>query len=103
MMKITIFQALTLLAEKYKKSSNDAGVTVIVSTASPFKFPRSINKALSFADSNASEFKMVQELSMKLDIKIPKGIDGLEKKEILHKSTCRKDEMKDEIKKFLGV
>lgn len=89
--------------EKYKKNTGDNSVTVIASTASPFKFPRSINKVLNFADSNASEFEMVQELSSKYKLRIPKGIEGLEKKEIRHKATCNKDEMREVIKKFLRV
>jgi threonine synthase len=89
--------------EKYKEDTCDESVTVIASTASPFKFPRSINEVLNFADSSASDFEMVQVLSEKMNLKIPKGIKGLEKKEIRHTVTCKKDEMRDVIKKFLGI
>ncbi|GIM27656.1 threonine synthase [Clostridium polyendosporum] len=89
--------------EQYKKNTGDESVTVIASTASPFKFPRSINDVLNFADSTASDFEMVEELSKKFDIKIPKGIQGLDKKEIRHEATCKKDEMREIIKKFLKV
>lgn len=89
--------------EKYKKNTGDNAATVIASTASPFKFPKSINEVLNFADKDASEFEMVESLSNNLDLKIPKGIEGLDKKEIRHKTTCKKDEMREVIKKFLGV
>lgn len=89
--------------EKYKKNTHDDRAAVIVSTASPFKFPRNINEVLNFADSSASDFEMVQVLSEKMGLKIPRGIEGLEKKEIRHKVTCKKDEMREVIKNFLGI
>lgn len=89
--------------EKYKKATGDDAVTVIASTASPFKFPKSINEVLHFSENNVSEFEMVRNLSNNMKLKIPKGIDGLDKKEIRHKVTCEKNEMREVIKKFLGV
>lgn len=89
--------------KQYKKSTGDERAAVIASTASPFKFPRSINEALKFADSSASEFEMLEELSDKLNIKIPKGIVGLDKKEVCHKVTCNKHEMREVIKEFLEI
>jgi threonine synthase len=89
--------------KKYKEETGDISAAVIASTASPFKFPKSINEALHFADSDASEFEMVQQLSEKMNLRIPKGIQGLDKKEIRHKTTCGKDEMRDVIRKFLSI
>lgn len=87
----------------YKEETGDIRAAVIASTASPFKFPKSINEALHFADSGASEFEMVQQLSEKMNLRIPKGIQGLDKKEIRHKTTCNKDEMRDVIRRFLAI
>ncbi|WML37633.1 threonine synthase [Clostridium sp. OS1-26] len=88
--------------EKYKKNTYDDRAAVIASTASPFKFPRSINEVLNFANSSTSDFEMVQMLSEKMGVKIPRGIESLDKKEIRHKVTCKKDEMREVIKNFLG-
>lgn len=87
--------------EKYKKDSGDSSVTVIASTASPFKFAGSINKALNFSDSNISDFEIIDEMSEKFNVPIPRSIQGLRDKGIRHKVTCKKDEMKEVIKKFL--
>lgn len=89
--------------EKYRENTGDNAVTVIASTASPFKFPGSINEALSFADNYTSDFEMIKALSDKMGLKIPIGIEGLDKKEILHRTTCKKDEMREAIRKFLRV
>ncbi|MCM8710904.1 threonine synthase [Clostridium sp. SYSU_GA19001] len=87
--------------EKYKKSTGDETVTVIASTASPFKFAGSMNKALNFSDNTVSDFDIIDDMSKKYDIQIPKSIQSLKNKEIRHKVTCKKDEMKELIKKFL--
>ena len=42
--------------EKYKKNTGDNTAAVIASTASPFKFPKSINEVLNFADKDVSEY-----------------------------------------------
>ncbi|AKN30837.1 threonine synthase [Clostridium carboxidivorans P7] len=89
--------------ERYKQNTGDESVTVIASTASPFKFPKSINEVLNFADKNASEFEMIQSLSKEMKLEIPKGIRGLDKKEIRHSVNCEKYEMREVIKKFLRI
>ena len=48
--------------------------------------------------------EMVEALSNNLDLKIPKGIEGLDKKEkFVIQQLVKKDEMREVIKKFLGV
>ncbi|PIH03217.1 threonine synthase [Clostridium combesii] len=89
--------------EKYKNKTGDNRVTIIASTASPFKFPKSINEVLNIGHKNASDFELINLFSDKLNLKLPKGLEGLEEKEICHKVTCKKDEMKKVIKNFLGI
>jgi threonine synthase len=89
--------------EKYKDETKDDAVTVIASTASPFKFPRSVNEALNFEQKEASDFQMVETLSKNFDIKIPKGILNLESKPVIHNTTCNKENMRTVIKEFLGL
>lgn len=89
--------------EEYKNNTGDTKVSVIASTASPYKFPKSINDALNYANKDASEFEMVKELSKAFGLKMPKGIIGLDKKEIRHKTTCNKMEMKKVIRDFLKI
>ncbi len=89
--------------EKYKNKTGDHRITIIASTASPFKFPRSINEVLNIGNDSASDFELVNLFSDKLNLKLPKGLAGLEEKEICHKGTCKKDEMEKVIKNFLGI
>ncbi|WP_061316305.1 threonine synthase [Clostridium botulinum] len=89
--------------EKYKNRTEDNRVTIIASTASPFKFPKSINEVLNIGHKNASDFELINLFSDKLNLKLPKGLEVLEEREICHKVTCKKDEMKKVIKNFLGI
>ncbi|BDB01552.1 threonine synthase [Clostridium botulinum] len=89
--------------KKYKNKTGDNSATIIASTASPFKFPKSINEVLNMGHKNASDFELVNLFSDKLNLKLPKGLEGLEEKEICHKVTSKKDEMKKVIENFLGI
>ncbi len=87
--------------EKYKNDSGDHTETIIASTASPFKFTRSVSDSLNIKTEGKSDFELIEELSEKTGLEIPKPIDGLGDREILHKTVCEKDEMKKAIKKIL--
>lgn len=86
---------------EYKEKTGDATKTIVVSTASPFKFTRSINDALKFTDDAKDDFHLVEAFSRYYNKPIPKGIKDLDKKEIIHATICNKEQMKDMIQKFL--
>lgn len=90
--------------DKYVIYTGDLSQTVIVSTASPFKFNQSVASAL-FGDETEGldEFEMLKLLSEKTGWEIPKGLRDLDKKEILHKTVCDKDKMGEAVMKILDV
>jgi len=91
--------------DKYVISTGDFTKTVIVSTASPFKFNHSVVRAL-FGEEEVkgkSEFELLDILSQKCGIPIPNGLQGLDRKEIRHNKVCRKSEMKDQVKSILSI
>lgn len=91
--------------DKYVISTGDISKTVIVSTASPFKFNESVVKAI-FGDASAagkSEFELLKVLSERCNIPIPASLDGLDKKEVLHKTVCEKEAMQAQVQKILGL
>lgn len=83
--------------EEYKKETGDNTVSVVLSTASPFKFSSSVYEAL-FGTSEAPEFDIMKELSQRTGVKIPANLQGLENKPILHNNVCEISEMKDFVK-----
>ena len=90
--------------DNYVIYTGDLTPTVIVSTASPFKFNQSVAKAL-FEDEaeGLDEFELLKLLSEKTGWEIPVGLKDLDKREIIHKTVCDKDKMGDIVMHFLNV
>ena len=89
---------------KYKKDTGDTETkTVIASTASPFKFSRSVMSAIDKKYESMSEFELVDELSKIGNVAVPKAVEELREAEVLHKTVCEVQEMPQVVKKFLGM
>ena len=89
---------------KYKKDTNDTDTkTVIASTASPFKFSRSVMDAIDPKYDSLSEFELVDELSRIGNVKIPQAIEEIRSAEVRHKTVCEVEEMPEVVKQFLGI
>ena len=89
--------------EKYVKETGDRTKTVIASTASPFKFTRSVMNAIDPAYDSRSDFELVDELSRIANVEVPKAIEEIRTAAVLHDSVCEKDEMKAVVEAFLGL
>lgn len=88
---------------KYAAETKDETVTVIASTASPFKFTRSVMKAIDERYDAMSDFELADELAKIGGLKVPEAILELRTAPILHDLVCDKGEMKAVVKQFLGV
>ena len=77
--------------ENYKKSSGDGTFTVMLSTASPYKFPHSVLSAI-FGTAPADEFDCADKLKS-MGVKEPVQIAELKGKKVLHSLVCDKDKM----------
>ncbi|MBO5302665.1 MAG: threonine synthase [Lachnospiraceae bacterium] len=90
---------------KYKEETKDTEVkTVIASTASPFKFTRSVMDAIDKEKYDAmSDFELVDELSRIANVTVPQAIEDIRSAEVLHDTVCEVDEMEAVVKKFLQV
>ena len=88
--------------EKYVEDTKDDTKTVIVSTASPYKFSKDVINSIQSIDCNLDDFEIINKLSDLSKTKIPGPIEKLKELEIRHNITCEKDELKSEILKFLG-
>lgn len=75
--------------------------TVVVSTASPFKFCDSVLSALG-EDSNAKGTELIERLSEKTGIDAPKPLAELDKRERRFSVSVEKEEMKKAVSDFLG-
>lgn len=89
---------------KYKaETKDDHTTTVIASTASPFKFSRSVMDAINPKYDTMEEFELIDELSKIGNVKIPNAIEEIRNAPVRHKATCEVDEMPRVVKEFLGM
>ncbi|MDE6608288.1 MAG: threonine synthase, partial [Lachnospiraceae bacterium] len=88
---------------KYKNDTKDETKTIIASTASPFKFTRSVMEAIDPKYSSMGDFELVDELAKLGNINVPNAIEEIRTAPVLHKTICERDEMKIMIKKFLEI
>lgn len=91
--------------DKYKEAAGDDTLTVIASTASPFKFTRSVMQAIDpkYGDSSWGDFALVDELSVLANVEVPEAIEEIRTAPVLHSTVCDKDKMKDVVKGFLKL
>ena len=88
---------------KYKAETKDETKTVIASTASPFKFTRSVMDAIDEKYDSMTDFELVDELSKIANVKVPQAIEDIRSAEVLHKTVCEVDEMPKVVKEFLKI
>ncbi len=87
---------------KYKNDSKDTETkTVIASTASPFKFTRSVMNAIDPAYDSKTDFELVDELSKLGNVAVPQAIEEIRTAPVLHDTVCEVDEMVDAVRNFL--
>jgi len=89
--------------KKYKKETNDTTKSVIASTASPFKFTRSVMEAIDPKYSSMDDFTLVDELSKIGNVTVPNAIEEIRTAEIIHNTVCEVSQMEEVSKKFLGM
>lgn len=89
--------------EKYKEETHDETKTVIASTASPFKFTRSVMNAINDKYNSVPDFELVDELSKIAGVDVPGAIEEIRTAPVIHNTVCDKSEMKKTVKDILGV
>ena len=89
--------------DKYVKETGDTTPTVIASTASPYKFTRSVMNAIDSEYDSKSDFELVDELSKLSKVKVPQAIEDIRTAPVLHDTVCDKEDMLKVVKGFLGI
>ena len=80
------------VAEEYVEATGDKRPMVILSTASPYKFPAAVLSALENS-AETDEFKQMERLTQLTGVPIPKNLQGLEEKLERHTDVIPKDTM----------
>lgn len=87
--------------DKYVKETGDRTKTVIASTASPYKFTRSVMEALQGDCGNASDFELVDALHQLSGVTVPQAIEEIRTAPVLHDTVCDKSEMEKIVRGIL--
>ncbi|WP_018247968.1 threonine synthase [Orenia marismortui] len=89
--------------QKYVEETRDNTITIIDSTANPYKFSKSVLEALEGDVAAENEFKILKKLNEVTGLEIHRGLKGLEEKEIRHNRNCNTTAIKAEVKDILGI
>lgn len=89
------------VCEKYQKESGDTHKTVIASTASPYKFSRSVMTAIDPRYEALDEFDLVDALEVISNVEIPNAVEEIRDAKILHTLECDADQMEEIVRNIL--
>ncbi|MBR1472416.1 MAG: threonine synthase [Lachnospiraceae bacterium] len=89
--------------EDYGKASGDRTVTVVASTASPYKFARTVLSAIDPVYAGKEDFDLIDILNEKSGVEIPQAIEDIRSAKVLHDIVCETEEMPAQVKAFLGI
>lgn len=90
-----------VVKNKYVKETGDDKPALVLSTASPYKFPRSICNALNIDVKDIDDFKVLTKLHEETKTDIPKNLANLENAKVLHDEVWDKSQMKEALLSFL--
>ena len=80
------------VAEDYVNQTGDNAPMVVLSTASPYKFPAAVLSSLE-SSSEPDEFKQMERLEQLTGVAIPGNLKGLQTRKELHTDVIAKDKM----------
>ena len=90
--------------DKYKEATGDTATkTVIASTASPYKFTRSVMNAIDSSYDSKTDFELIDELEKLSGVKVPQAIEDIRSAAVLHDTVCETEDMCKEVKKILNI
>lgn len=87
--------------EKYRQESGDERKTVIASTASPYKFSRSVMTAIDANYDTMDEFDLIDTLEVISNVDIPNAVEEIRDAKIRHTLECDPDKMEETVKSIL--
>ena len=73
---------------------------VVLSTASPYKFPAAVLRSIG-GDTSGDEFEQMEELKKLTGVPVPANLAGLRSRKVLHKDVIEKDSVVEYVSKIL--
>lgn len=88
--------------EQYRAGSNDDTKNIIASTASPYKFSRSVLEAIEGEQKTDDEFRIIGHLAEISGVRIPQAVEEIRTAPVRHNTECDADKMKEAVLNFLS-
>ena len=82
------------VAQQYKKENPDHNAVVVLSTASPYKFPAAVLEGIG-ESAKGDEFDVMEQLHDVTGVPVPKNLASLREREVLHRDVIAQEEMLD--------
>lgn len=89
--------------KKYAADTQDTKPVVIASTASPFKFARSVMTAIDSKYASYDEFELVDELAEISNTPEPQAVTEIRTAPVRHNHQCEAADMEKTVKDWLGI
>lgn len=91
------------VSEQYRKETGDAKKMVVASTASPYKFARSVMTSIDSKYEGMDDFALIEELKKVSGVEIPNAVKEIMDAKVLHNRECDVDQMEQTVKAILKV
>lgn len=89
--------------QKYQNETKDTKKTILASTASPYKFTRSVMHAIDGKYDAMGDFELVDELSKISKTSVPRAIEEIRNAKVVHNRICDTSQMTATVKEILGI
>ena len=80
------------VAQQYKKENADHNAVVVLSTASPYKFPAAVLEGIG-ESAKGDEFDVMEQLHDVTGVPVPKNLAGLRSREVRHRDVIEQGDM----------
>ena len=89
----------------YRKyaAGGDSRRTVIASTASPYKFTKSVMSALGYKTEGKDDFELADELSEISHVPVPKAVEAIRNAAVIHQTVVDPADMPAAVRRFLKI
>lgn len=89
--------------DKYREETKDVAKTVIISTASPYKFAESVLKAVDRKDIPEDDYEQAGLVEQISGVRMPRAMYELHNAQIMHKKVCNADKMQAAVEDILKI
>lgn len=93
----------SFVCEQYRKECGETGKYLVASTASPYKFVKSVMSAIDETCGTKDEFELLEALQSVSGVEMPQAVKDILDAKILHTRECDPDKMEQTVRNILNI